>query len=224
MNLDGPPLPVVPVVSVVKTMSDNWTTVLDQAAVARCLERMAHAIAAEANDGGIALVGVRTRGVPIANRLAALYKGFRGEDLPIGELDIALYRDDFGGGNSTADFPEVRESRIPFSIAGRTVILVDDVLYTGRTVRAALNALMDYGRPRAVRLACLVDRGRRELPVQPDIVGYVLETKPDDHVRVLLAETDGRDAVLVEERRLVPRHDLPVPTGPPEDGAPGGFR
>lgn len=202
-------------------MTNSWTTVLDGAAMGRCLERMAHALASEAAagspDGGLALVGVRTRGVPIANRLAALYKGFRGVELPIGELDIALYRDDFGGGGAGIDFPEVRESRIPFSIAGRTIILVDDVLFTGRTVRAALNALMDYGRPRAVRLACLVDRGRRELPVQPDIVGYVLETRPQDHVRVRLAETDGSDAVLVEERRGEPRPTAAIPTGPKED-------
>lgn len=183
-------------------MTTTWTSVLDATAVDKCLREMTTAMTALAIDGELALVGVRSRGVPLAARLAALYKNLRGEDLLLGELDIALYRDDFG---EAADFPEVRQSRIPFDVAGRTILLVDDVLYTGRTIRAALNALMDYGRPRAVKLAVLVDRGLRELPVQPDIVGRVLSTKPHDHVRVHLSELDGRDEVLVEERRTAPR-------------------
>jgi len=165
---------------------------LDAAGVDSAIRRMAEDLAALGRSDSLALVGIRSRGVPIAERLAVR----PGEaPLPIGVLDITLYRDDF---QERGDWPEVRESAIPFPVAGRTIVLVDDVLFTGRTIRAAMNALMDYGRPRAVRLAVLVDRGHRELPVQADVVGARLETRREERVRVHLREVDGADEVLVE--------------------------
>ena len=165
--------------------------------IERALTRMASQVV-EVNRGteGLLLVGVRTRGAPLARRLAAHIGGLEGvaQAPPVGAVDITLYRDDAPMG--LAD-PLVGPTEIPVDVAGRVVVLVDDVLYTGRTIRAALDALMDLGRPRAVRLAVLVDRGQRELPIQADFVGRVVETEAEESVRVLLDEVDGDERVVV---------------------------
>ncbi|MGH2739106.1 MAG: bifunctional pyr operon transcriptional regulator/uracil phosphoribosyltransferase PyrR [Actinomycetota bacterium] len=165
--------------------------------IGRAVTRIAHEIL-ERNEGavGLVLVGIADRGDDLARRLAAEITGLQGTGVPVGVLDITFYRDDIG---LRSEAPEVRETRIPFDISGRTVVLVDDVLYTGRTIRAALDALVDFGRPRAIQLAVLVDRGHRELPIRADYVGKNLPTAEGDRVRVLLEETDGEDAVEVGE-------------------------
>ena len=167
---------------------------LDADGIRRTLQRLAHEIV-EANGGTelLALVGIQRRGVPLAERLADAIESFEGVRPPTGALDVTLHRDDFGerGLRSTP-----RPSALP-DIEGRNVVLVDDVLFTGRTVRAALDALNDYGRPHVIRLAVLVDRGHRELPIRADMVGRNIPTARVDDVQVLLAEQDGRDAVVV---------------------------
>lgn len=170
--------------------------VLDEAALDRALTRIAHEIL-ERNSGSAALtfVGLRTRGVTLAQRLAAKIARIDGATIPVGTLDITLYRDDL----DMRGAPVVRGTDIPFSIKDRTVVLVDDVLFTGRTVRAALDALIDLGRPRAIQLAVLVDRGHRELPIRPDFVGKNLPTSRRESVAVRLREHDGEDRVVIEE-------------------------
>jgi pyrimidine operon attenuation protein/uracil phosphoribosyltransferase len=168
------------------------TVVLDAHDMRRTLGRMAHEIL-EANQGaeGLVVVGVLRRGWPIAKRLGFTMTQVEGVTVPCGKLDIGRYRDD--------RIPvEGDASEIPFEVAGRTVILVDEVIFTGRTVRAALDALMRFGRPRAVQLAVLIDRGHRELPIQPDYRGRTLATERDDHVRVLISDFDGQDRVVLE--------------------------
>jgi pyrimidine operon attenuation protein/uracil phosphoribosyltransferase len=169
--------------------------VLDAASIERSLTRIAHEIL-ERNKGlsGIGLVGVQTRGVPLAQRLAATLGAIEGRTPAVGLLDINLYRDDL---SRIADHPVLRRTQIPFEVDDATIVLVDDVLYTGRTVRAALDALMDLGRPRAIQLAVLVDRGHRELPVRADFVGKNVPTAPAERVDVLLRETDGSDEVVI---------------------------
>ena len=164
----------------------------------RALTRIAHEIV-ERNDGvaELVLVGIRSRGVPIARRLASLIDQHEGASVPVGSLDITYYRDDL---TRLAHAPIVKRSDLEAEVSGMTVVLVDDVLYTGRTVRAALDALTDHGRPRAVRLAALVDRGHRELPIRPDFVGKNLPTAVDEIVHVRLVETDGVDEVVIGER------------------------
>jgi pyrimidine operon attenuation protein/uracil phosphoribosyltransferase len=162
----------------------------------RSLRRISHEIL-ERNASclrGLALVGVLSRGVPLAQRIAANIRQFEGFDLPLGSLDITLYRDDLEQGD-----PEVRGSSVPFDVTGKTVVLVDDVLYTGRTARAAMDALLDLGRPAAIRLAILVDRGHRELPIRADHVGKNVPTARGERVLVNLEETDGEDGVIVVE-------------------------
>ena len=172
------------------------TQVLDEAALDRALNRIAHEIL-EKNGGAsdLAFVGLRTRGVTLAQRLAAKIAQIDGATLPVGTLDITLYRDDLG----LRGAPVIRGTDIPFSIKNKTVILVDDVLFTGRTVRAALDAIIDLGRPRAIQLAILIDRGHRELPIRPDYVGKNLPTSRRESVAVRLREHDGDDRVVIEE-------------------------
>ncbi len=171
----------------------------DDAAVGRMLRRLASEIV-EKNGGtaGLALVGIRTGGLHLAERLADLIEGIEGRRPPLGAVDITLYRDDVFQGLPR---PEIGPTELPFELEGVTVVLVDDVLYTGRTVRAALDALMDFGRPRAVQLAVLIDRGRRELPIQADYVGLAAETAADESVKVFLTEAGHeRDRVVVRVR------------------------
>ena len=170
-------------------------TLMDAARLRRTLLRMAHEIAERQDDlSRTALVGVRTRGVPLARRLAALVKQASGVALPVGALDITLYRDDL---TTVAAQPILRGTEIPFSIDGRVVVLCDDVLFTGRTVRAALDELIDFGRPARIELAVVVDRGHRELPIRADYVGEALTTARDESVQVQLAEEDGQDRVVM---------------------------
>jgi pyrimidine operon attenuation protein/uracil phosphoribosyltransferase len=170
--------------------------VLDETALDRALTRIAHEIL-ERNAGArdIAFVGLRTRGVTLAQRLAAKIARIDGATLPVGTLDISLYRDDLGMRGA----PVVRGTDIPFSIKDKTVVLVDDVLFTGRTIRAALDAIIDLGRPRMVQLAILIDRGHRELPIRPDYVGKNLPTSRRESVAVRLREHDAEDRVVIEE-------------------------
>jgi len=172
--------------------------VLEAPEISRALKRIAHEIL-EATKGveDLALVGIHTRGIPLAGRLAELIERFEGRPPLFGQLDITLYRDDL---TELERAPVVRETVIPFDVAGKRIVLVDDVLYTGRTARAALDALSDLGRPGRVYLAVLVDRGHRELPICPDFVGKNLPTSKKEVVKVKLVETDGEDAVELWER------------------------
>jgi pyrimidine operon attenuation protein/uracil phosphoribosyltransferase len=172
--------------------------VMDADRVAKSLTRIAHEII-EHNQGieHIRLVGIRTRGVPIAKRIAACLKDITGAEVPTGVLDITLYRDDLMR-HDVGVQPLVRSTDIPFDLEGKHVLLVDDVLYTGRTIRAALDALIDFGRPRTIQLVVLVDRGHRELPIRADYVGKNVPTSKKEKVHVHLVEIDGRDEVEVE--------------------------
>jgi pyrimidine operon attenuation protein/uracil phosphoribosyltransferase len=174
---------------------------MEEADIRRAVTRIAHEIL-ERNQGAeeIALVGIAARGDDLARRLAAEIERIEGTRPPVGVLDITFYRDDIG---MRAEAPEVHETRIGFDITGRTVVLVDDVLFTGRTIRSALDALVDFGRPTAIQLAVLVDRGHRELPIRADFVGKNVPTRRDELVRVALRELDGEDAVEVQERERV---------------------
>ncbi|OLC32067.1 MAG: bifunctional pyr operon transcriptional regulator/uracil phosphoribosyltransferase [Candidatus Rokubacteria bacterium 13_1_40CM_4_69_5] len=170
--------------------------ILDETSLDRALTRIAHEIL-ERNAGAkdLAFVGLRTRGVTLAQRLAAKIARIDGTTLPVGTLDISLYRDDL----DMRGAPVVRGTDIPFTIKDKTVILVDDVLFTGRTIRAALDAIIDLGRPKMVQLAVLIDRGHRELPIRPDYVGKNLPTSSRESVAVRLREHDGEDRVVIEE-------------------------
>jgi len=174
--------------------------VMDADRIARTLTRIAHEIV-ERNKGveDLALVGIRTRGVPIARRVARTLKDITGDDVPTGALDITLYRDDLMR-HAVGPQPVVRRTEIPFSIDNRKIILVDDVLYTGRTIRAALDALIDFGRPRAIQLVVLVDRGHRELPIKADYVGKNIPTARRESVQVRVQEIDGADEVIVQSQ------------------------
>jgi pyrimidine operon attenuation protein / uracil phosphoribosyltransferase len=175
---------------------------LDAGEIRRAVTRIAHEIL-ERNKGadGVALIGIAARGDDLARRLAAEIRRIEGVEVPVGALDITFYRDDIG---LRAEAPEVHETRIAFDIGGRAVVLVDDVLFTGRTIRAALDALTDFGRPESIQLAVLVDRGHRELPIRPDYVGKNVPTRVDEEVAVRLTEVDGEDAVVVSERERNP--------------------
>ena len=169
--------------------------ILSKDGIDRSLRRISHEIlernASSLND--LALVGVLTRGVPLAHRIARNIEHFESLEVPVGSLDITLHRDDR---DPADEGPRVRESRIPFDVAGKMVVLVDDVLYTGRTARAAMDALLELGRPAAIRLAILVDRGHRELPIRADHVGKNVPTSRAETVRVRLVETDGQEGVV----------------------------
>jgi len=167
----------------------------------RTVARIAHEVVERhADNGHLAIVGIHTRGVPLAARLAALVGEFTGSPPPVGSVDIALYRDDVGVGEGRKSaVPVVGETVLDFDIADHPVLLVDDVLYTGRTIRAAIDAIFDYGRPPLVQLAVLVDRGHRELPIRPDYVGKNLPTSRTERITVHVAEVDGVDEILLEE-------------------------
>jgi pyrimidine operon attenuation protein / uracil phosphoribosyltransferase len=173
--------------------------VMDAERMGRSLARIAHEIL-ERNRGveELAFVGIRTRGVPLAKRLAHLIGQINKSQIPTGALDITLYRDDLMR-HAVGAQPFVRRTEIPFSIDEKRILLVDDVLYTGRTIRAALDALIEFGRPRAIQLVVLVDRGHRELPIRPDYVGKNLPTSRRESVAVRLREHDGEDRVVIEE-------------------------
>ena len=169
--------------------------VFDRADLSRTVVRIAHEIVEKNGDRPFALIGIHRRGVPVARRLAAQIADFDGREIPVGELDISFYRDDIGQQRESA--PVVHSSSIDFSIDEHVIVLVDDVLYTGRTVRAAIDALFDYGRPPAVQLAVLADRGHRELPIRPDFVGKNLPTSSDERVNVRVEELDGVDEIAI---------------------------
>jgi pyrimidine operon attenuation protein / uracil phosphoribosyltransferase len=178
------------------------STVLTADDIGRGLKRMAHEIL-ERNKGAeqLVLMGIRTRGIPLAERLAGHLNDIEGAAVPTGSLDVTLYRDDYA---RTGPLP-LGQTHFPTDLDGKIVVLVDDVLYTGRTIRAAMDAVMDYGRPKAIQLAVLVDRGHRELPIRADYVGKNLPTSADQAVRVRLAATDGEDAVIVTQAAEVAR-------------------
>jgi pyrimidine operon attenuation protein / uracil phosphoribosyltransferase len=181
---------------------------MDADRLSRTLSRMAHEILERHPDiRGTVLVGVRTRGVPLARRLAARMKEASGFEPPVGALDITLYRDDL---TTVGPQPVLKGTDIPTSIDGKTVVLVDDVLFTGRTVRAALDELIDFGRPARIELAVLVDRGHRELPIHADYAGKTLTTTREEVVQVRLKEEDGDDRVVLLERAAAPKARTPA--------------
>jgi pyrimidine operon attenuation protein/uracil phosphoribosyltransferase len=168
--------------------------ILDEAAIAQRVEDLAQAILKEfaAQKNQLAVVGIQTRGAILAKRIVARLRQLSGAEIPLGILDITLYRDDV---HAIADQPEVKETDLPFEIENRPIVLIDDVLFTGRTVRSALNALIDYGRPQSIELAVLVDRGHRELPIMADFAGFTLSTAREDVVDLNLKEIDEEDSV-----------------------------
>ena len=176
--------------------------VMDADRMSRALTRIAHEIL-ERNRGldELALIGIRTRGVPLARRIARALKEINGDEVPTGALDITLYRDDLMR-HPVGPQPLIRRTEIPFSIDDRKIMLVDDVLYTGRTIRAALDQLIDFGRPRRVQLAVLIDRGKehRELPIQADYIGKLVPTKKSEIIKVMLQEFDEEEGVVIVER------------------------
>jgi pyrimidine operon attenuation protein / uracil phosphoribosyltransferase len=177
----------------------NGPSLLDAGEIRRAVSRIAHEIL-ERNKGAgdVVLIGIAARGDDLARRLAAEILRIERVEVPVGSLDITFYRDDIG---LRAEAPEVHQTHIGFDIGGKAIVLVDDVLFTGRTIRAALDALVDFGRPRSIQLAVLVDRGHRELPIRPDFVGKNVPTRRDEDVAVRLVEVDGEDAVVVTEAK-----------------------
>lgn len=171
--------------------------IMDEAAMNRALTRIAHEII-ERNKGieDVVLVGIQTRGVPLAQRLAKKIQQYEGQEIPVGVLDITLYRDDL---SSQPEQPIINSTNIPFDVNGKIVVMVDDVLFTGRTARAAMDALIDLGRPKAIQLAVLVDRGHRELPIRADYVGKNVPTSINEKVYVYVAEVDGINKVIIAE-------------------------
>ncbi len=171
---------------------------LDRVAISRSLGRIVHQII-ERNEslGMLGIVGIRRRGVDLARRIAKRISELEGVSPPVGTVDITLYRDDF---RELVDLPFAKGSEIQFDVTGRDVVLVDDVLYTGRTVRAAIDVILDFGRPRSIQLAVLIDRGGRELPICPDYVGRRIDVRSDEYIEVRTVETDGEDAVVLVKR------------------------
>jgi len=171
--------------------------IMDVEDMARATNRIAHEIV-EANKGvkDLVLIGIRRRGVPLAHRIAGAITEFEGRDVPVGTLDITLYRDDL---QLIAKQPILRKTELPFGVEDKVVVLIDDVLYTGRTIRAAMDEIMDFGRPKAIRLAVMIDRGHRELPIRADYVGKNVPTSSREIISVKLREQDGDDSVTVEE-------------------------
>jgi pyrimidine operon attenuation protein/uracil phosphoribosyltransferase len=179
----------------------NQKVVLDGPDIARTLVRIAHQIVEQTEGRNIAIVGIHRRGAVLAGRLAPQVEELVGREVPLGELDISFYRDDLG---RRAEAPTVHSTQLDFALDGATVVIVDDVLFTGRTVRAAIEALFDYGRPARVQLAVLADRGHRELPLRPDYVGKNLPTALSERVNVHVEELDGVDEVTITEVAEVP--------------------
>jgi pyrimidine operon attenuation protein / uracil phosphoribosyltransferase len=172
--------------------------ILDSDRMRRMIDRMAHEIAEKQKDlAELALIGIRTRGVPLAQRLASRLSALVKQNFPVGTLDITLYRDDL---STVAPQPLLKKTEIDFDLNGRTVLLCDDVLYTGRTIRAAMDGVIDLGRPRAIRLAVLIDRGHRELPIEANYVGKTVPTSSREVIQALFEETDGADEVWILER------------------------
>lgn len=174
--------------------------ILDEQAIRRALTRISHEII-ESNEGieNIVLVGIKTRGIFLAQRLAEKIQQIEGMPVPVGEIDITLYRDDLT--EKTVDHgPKIKGTNIPFEVVNKNVILVDDVLYTGRSVRAALDALIDLGRPARIQLAVLIDRGHRELPIRPDFVGKNVPTSKDEIIAVEVNEVDEHDQVVIKQK------------------------
>jgi len=187
--------------------------IMDAAQMARTLTRMAHEILEKnPSDQSLAVVGIHTRGAYLARRLRDLLAHLSGREVPLGDLDISFYRDDVAVRGQAwmlplTKQPEVKDTDLPFDIDGRTIVLVDDVLYTGRTIRAAIDALFDFGRPRRVQLAVLVDRGHRELPIRPDYVGKNMPTATPERVSVRVVERDGVDEVVLVRGKEGGRND-----------------
>lgn len=178
-------------------MMREKATLLDKDGIRRSLTRIAHEIL-EKNKGvqDLILVGIRRRGVPLAERLAEIIQQIEGVQVPVGKLDITLYRDDL---TALSDHPVVRKTEIPSDVTDKKIIFVDDVLYTGRTIRAAMDALMDMGRPYQIQLAVLIDRGHRELPIRADYIGKNVPTSRKEVIKVMLQEIDGQDGVVIAE-------------------------
>jgi pyrimidine operon attenuation protein/uracil phosphoribosyltransferase len=171
------------------------TLIEDAVAIARQVTRLAHEIVEKNGGAGeVVLIGIRTRGEPLAERLQSLITGHTGHDIQLGALDITFHRDDF---RERLVVPQIEGTHIDFSLDDKIVVLVDDVLYTGRTVRSAMEALMAFGRPKKIQLAVLVDRGHRELPIKADYVGKNIPTNEGEHVNVMLKEVDGKDAIVL---------------------------
>ena len=189
----GDPVPRKEEVSPI--MSES-TFIMDASAIQRALTRIAHEIV-ERNEAGseVVMVGIQRGGVPLGQRLSALLAGIWGQSVPVGSLDVSMHRDDLAGRVA----PNVHPTVIPFDVTGKTVVLVDDVLFNGRTIRAAMDALNDFGRPRRIQLAVLVDRGHRELPIKADFVGKNVPTAQTERVRVRLTEMGGVDEVVIEK-------------------------
>jgi pyrimidine operon attenuation protein/uracil phosphoribosyltransferase len=182
---------------------NETTVVLDAEAMGAAIHRVAQEIVAANEDvSSIVLMGILSRGRPLAERIAAEIAAMTGVVPRVGSLSTALYRDDVRSGKRSATLGRV--THFDFDVEGVTVVLVDDVLSTGRTIRAAMDEVIDYGRPKYIRLACLIDRGQRELPIQADYLGWSLATRPNDHVYVRLRESDGEDMVLLETGGLEP--------------------
>lgn len=177
-------------------MAVTRTEIMDKDAIQRAVVRIAHEII-EKNRGisNLALIGIQRRGVVLAERIAKALSEIEGVEIPVGELDITLYRDDL---TLLAEHPVIKNTNIPFSVENKVIVLVDDVLFTGRTVRSALDAILEFGRPKAIRLAILVDRGHRELPIRADFVGKNVPTSSEEQVIVSVARLDGRESVEIE--------------------------
>jgi pyrimidine operon attenuation protein/uracil phosphoribosyltransferase len=189
---------------------------MDAAAMKRAMARMAHEVVeSQGGTDGFVLIGIRTRGVPLARRLAAELFSRESVRIPVGLLDITLYRDDL---TTIASSPVLKRTEISFPVEGKTVILCDDVLYTGRTVRAAIDAVLDFGRPRKILLSVLVDRGRREFPIEAQIVGKRVSTSASEIVSVMFAETDGEDDVWLLDREASLRPVNGLRASPPARG------
>jgi pyrimidine operon attenuation protein / uracil phosphoribosyltransferase len=179
-------------------LDPQTTVVLDRDDIRRTLVRIAHEIVEKNPDGAVALVGIHRRGAHLARRLQPLTSELLDSPVPLGSVDIAFYRDDLGGGRpGGSEFPVVHSTELDFSVDARTIVIVDDVLYTGRTVRAAIDVVFDYGRPAKIQLATLVDRGHRELPIRPDYVGKNIPTSQEQRVNVRVQEVDGVDEVTI---------------------------